>query len=152
MHYCFFSCKQLEGQSIDDFATELKSCVHHCEFDTPRDSLIRDKIVTGVNSKKVQERLLREEDLDLNKAIQICRAAEEVKEQTQNISNGASSQVGTQVDKISKKHHSQISNQRSSQKTNSKNKPAANTVLWLSLVVNAQPTIRFVRLWEKEPF
>ena len=115
MHYRFFSCKQLEGQSIDDFATELKSRAQHCEFDTLRDSVIQDEIVIGVNSKKVQERLLREEDLDLNKAIQICRAAEEVKEQTQNISNGAFSQVSTQLDKISKKHHSQKSNQRSSQ-------------------------------------
>ena len=41
----------------------------------------------------------------------------------QDINNGASSQVSTQVDKISKKHHSQKANQRSSQKTNSKNKP-----------------------------
>ena len=107
MRYRFFSCKQLEGQSIDDFATELKSRAQHCEFDTLRDSLIRHKLVVGVNSKKVQERLLREKDLDLNKAIQICRAAEEVKEQSQDISNGASSRASTQVDKISKKHHSQ---------------------------------------------
>ena len=114
---------KLEGQLIDDFATEVKSRAQHCEFDTLRDSFIQDKIVIGVNSKKVQERLLREEDLELNKAIQICTAAEEVKEQSQDISNGASSQVSTQVDKISKKHHSQKSNQRSSQKTNPKNKP-----------------------------
>ena len=93
-------------QSIDDFATELKSRAQHCEFDRLRDCLIRDKIVIGVNSKKVQEKLLREEDLDLNKAIQICRAAEEVKEQSQDISIGASSQVSTQVDKISKTHNS----------------------------------------------
>ena len=46
-----------------------------------------------------------------------------MKEQSQDISNGASSQVSTQVDKISKKYHSQKSNQRSNQKTNSKNKP-----------------------------
>ena len=46
-----------------------------------------------------------------------------MKEQSQDISNGASSQVSTQVDKMSKKHHSQKSNQRLSQKTNSKNKP-----------------------------
>ena len=57
MCYRFFSCKQLEGHSIDDFATELKSRAQHCEFDTLRDSLIPDKIVIGVNSKKVQERL-----------------------------------------------------------------------------------------------
>ena len=52
MGYRFFSCKQREGQSIDDFATELKSRAQHGEFDTLRDSLIRDKIVIGVKSKE----------------------------------------------------------------------------------------------------
>ena len=41
----------------------------------------------GVNDIKVQERLLREEDLDLQKAIQICRAAEKVKEQSHEMNN-----------------------------------------------------------------
>ena len=40
MRYRFFSCKQLEGQSIDNFAAELKSRTRHCEFDTLRNSLI----------------------------------------------------------------------------------------------------------------
>ena len=59
MRYRFFSCKQLEGQSIDDFATELKSRTQHCEFDTLRDSLIQDKIVIGVNSKKVPRKTVK---------------------------------------------------------------------------------------------
>ena len=87
----FFSCNQLQGQNIDDFVTELKSRAAHCEFQTLKDSLIKDKLVVGVNDKKVQELLLREDYLDLEKAIQICRAAEEVKEQSHEINSGASS-------------------------------------------------------------
>ena len=67
-----FSCNQLQGQNIDHFVTELKSRAAHCEFQTLKDSLVEDKLLIGVNDKKVQERLLREEDLE--KAIQICKA------------------------------------------------------------------------------
>ena len=54
----------MQGQNIDDFVTELKSSAAHCEFQTLKDSLIEDKLLIGVNDKKVQERLLREEDLE----------------------------------------------------------------------------------------
>ena len=59
--------------------TELRSRAEHCSFGDLKSSLIRDKIVTGVHDKKVQEGLLREPDLSLKQAIQICRAVEEVK-------------------------------------------------------------------------
>ena len=67
---------------IDEYVTELKARSQHCEFGDLRESLMRDKIVLGVQDKKIQERLLRETDLSLDKAISICRAAEEVKVQT----------------------------------------------------------------------
>ena len=54
-----------------------------------------------MNNKQVQERLLREEDLDLDKAIQIGRAAEEVKEKTQEMRYGSATKITMQIDKIS---------------------------------------------------
>ena len=63
-----FSCNQLQGQNIDDFVTELKSRAAHCEFQTLKDSLSKDKLVIGVNDKKVQvlkRRRLREGHSDL---------------------------------------------------------------------------------------
>ena len=48
----YLRCNQLQGQSIDDFVTELKSRAAHCEFQTLKDSLIKDKLVIGVNDKK----------------------------------------------------------------------------------------------------
>ena len=38
--------------------------------------MIRDKIVFGVYDKKVQERMLRNSNLSLKDAIDLCRAAE----------------------------------------------------------------------------
>ena len=52
-----------------------------CEFQTLRDSLIKDRIVLGIISQRVRERLLREDDLTLQKAMQICQAAEATERQ-----------------------------------------------------------------------
>ena len=92
MRFRFFSYNQVDGQSVDEYVTELKSRSEHCEFGELKNSLIKDKIVLGVNSKKVQERLLREAELSLEKAIQICRAAENVKMQAKEI-KGASNEA-----------------------------------------------------------
>ena len=45
--------------------------------------MIRDKIVFGVRDNAVQERLLREADLSLERAVDICRTAEISKMQYQ---------------------------------------------------------------------
>ena len=74
---------QNEEQNIDDYVTELKLKSSHCEFGTLKESLIRDQIVAGAKDKRVPERLLREPDLTLDKAITIFRAAEESKKQSE---------------------------------------------------------------------
>ena len=47
LRYRSFSCNQLQRQNIDDFVTELKSRAAHCEFQTLKDSFIKDKLVIG---------------------------------------------------------------------------------------------------------
>ena len=79
----FWSRDQLEGEAVDQWVTELKVKAALCEFSDQRDLLIRDKIVFGVRDERVKERLLRESDLTLQKALDICRAAEATKEQVQ---------------------------------------------------------------------
>ena len=83
--YRFFSYNQNDGGSIDSYATKLRTIAGHCDFGDLKDSLIREKIVIGIRDSETQERLLRESDLSLDKALQICRASEEVKLQTQEI-------------------------------------------------------------------
>ena len=64
--YCnqFFTYKQQEGQSFNEFVTELKRRSSECEFATLQDSLIRDMIVCGAT-----ERLLRDAELTLEKLL-----------------------------------------------------------------------------------
>lgn len=66
---------QKEGQLFDSFLTELKKSVKSCEY-ANEEEMVRDKIVLGVSDKAVQERLLREDALDLSKAVKYCRVME----------------------------------------------------------------------------
>ena len=45
MRHKFFTCKQSDGQSFDEFVTELKKRSAGCDFETLRDSWIRDIII-----------------------------------------------------------------------------------------------------------
>ena len=53
--YRFFSYNQNDGQSIDSYATELRTRSDHCDFGDLKDSLIKDKIVIGIRDSKTQE-------------------------------------------------------------------------------------------------
>lgn len=79
--YKFFSRSQGSTETVDAFVTELKHLASSCEFQSQTESLIRDRLVLGIADKAVQERLLREPDLSLEKAVNFCRATEVSKAQ-----------------------------------------------------------------------
>ena len=64
------------------FVTDLRQRAKHYDFGTFNDSLIREQIVVGLSEPKLRERLLRETDLSLEKAIKLCRIREQSKEQS----------------------------------------------------------------------
>lgn len=72
---------QMEGQSFENFLRDVKLKVRSCNFGDLTDSLVRDQIVDGVRDHKLRERLLREDDLTLEKATRICKAAENSSQQ-----------------------------------------------------------------------
>ena len=63
-------------EPFDVFLTELRTRAEDCNFQAQKERMIRDKVVFTV-SGKLQERLLREDKLDLKKTIEICRAFEQ---------------------------------------------------------------------------
>ena len=79
--HVFFNRNQSEGESFDSFLTDLKLKSRSCEFGPLRHSLIKDRIVGGIKSDKVRQALLKEYDLDLEKAERICRASETAENQ-----------------------------------------------------------------------
>ena len=69
----------------------VKNCAH--DGITP-DKLLRDCLVLGIGDDKVQERLLQVTDLTLQKAIDICKAAEQTSQQLKMMSSTSEEVVG----------------------------------------------------------
>ena len=76
----FFTRNQESGETFDKYLTELRLLEKTCDFGTLSDSLLRDRIVCGLSSSTLRERLLREPNLNLKQCIDICRASEMSKE------------------------------------------------------------------------
>ncbi|EZA60809.1 hypothetical protein X777_05152 [Ooceraea biroi] len=79
--HIFFSRVQQSGESFDVFLTELKKLSKQCGFGTLNDSLIKDRIISGLSDSNLKNRLLRKEDLDLEKCIRIYKATELAQQQ-----------------------------------------------------------------------
>ena len=77
----FNTRNQQVGETIDQYVADLKTKVRSCEFGVLTDSLIKDRIVCGIIDDRTRSRLLREPDLSLQKALDICRANEATKTQ-----------------------------------------------------------------------
>lgn len=74
LRHIFFTRAQGPNETIDAYVTDLKNKAKDCEFGLLTEDLIKDRIVCGVNNDTVRARLLRETDLNLAKAVDICRA------------------------------------------------------------------------------
>ena len=72
----FWSRNQHEDETVDQWFTELRTKANTCGFGDQKDELIRNQIVFGARDGRVKERLLREANLTLQSALDICRAAE----------------------------------------------------------------------------
>ena len=71
---------QQPGEAFDDYLTSLRELAKTCDFcEQCIDSLIRDRIVTGIRDGDVVEKLLAIPKLTLENAVDICRAEEAAK-------------------------------------------------------------------------
>ena len=79
--YQFWGRNQSESEPVDQWVTDLRTKAAKCDVQTHDSDMIRDKIVLGVHGTRIKERLLREADLTLARALDVCRAAETIKHQ-----------------------------------------------------------------------
>ena len=68
--------RQEEGEPVNDFIMDLYRLAEHCNYGTLHDELIRDRIVVGLRSAALSEKLQRVADLTLEKAVQMVRPSE----------------------------------------------------------------------------
>ena len=74
--YVFNTVSQEQDESFDQFLNRLRELAATCNFGTLEEEMIRDRIVIGIRDNRTRERLLREPDLKLERAIDTCRTNE----------------------------------------------------------------------------
>ncbi|XP_064637879.1 uncharacterized protein LOC135494059 [Lineus longissimus] len=74
--YVFRSRLQKQGETFDSFITDLRLKSKTCNFADLADSMLRDQVVFGIADSKIRERLLRESELSLEKAVKVCKSVE----------------------------------------------------------------------------
>lgn len=98
----FNRCVQLPEETIDQYLTRIRVLSKNCEFGNLEDSLVKDRLVCGIRDHATRERLLREDDLVLDKATKLCKSAELVKTHATELQASASANTAT-VNAISSK-------------------------------------------------
>ena len=94
------SRNQQENESIDAYITALGILAKTCNFcDCMRDSIIRNRIVLGIQVHRTRKRLLQERSLTLSKSIDFCKSSEATNLQLKTILGAESEDVHTVQDK-----------------------------------------------------
>ena len=97
----FFTRTQQPSEPFDHFLTELQKLAKNCNFGDQEESLMRDRIIISISDDALQQRLLRDSDLNLKKTIECCRAAELSKMQQKTLKQSGQADVNS-VDAIKK--------------------------------------------------
>ena len=97
----FNTRRQGQSESFGTYLSDLRNKASTCEYGVLKDEMIRDNIVCGINSDKIRALLLRESDLTLKKAIDLCSIAEQSSERIKEL---AQTQSATEVHGVYKKH------------------------------------------------
>ena len=91
--YKFNMRSQNPDENCDQYVTELKNMAATCEYGTLKNDLVKDRIVIGVRDNDLRRRLLREPDLTLVRAVQLCQMHEASNNQIKSMDTKAVSEV-----------------------------------------------------------
>lgn len=94
--YKFNQIKQEENQLFDQFLKDLKQAATRCNYQD-EERMIRDRIVMGTKDTDAQAMMLKEDELTLLKAIEICKIHEQNKLQMAKIHSN-DSKVTTEIE------------------------------------------------------
>ncbi|GBL76949.1 Uncharacterized protein K02A2.6 [Araneus ventricosus] len=73
----FLNRKQNEGESINSYIAELRALAINCDYDNNMlNIMLRDVFVSGLRDKAILDRLFEEDNIDLEKTLQIALAME----------------------------------------------------------------------------
>ena len=78
---------QAAGETFDIFFADLRRLIKSCEYGTLVDSILRDRIVMGIRDDATRRKLLQQRNLDLSKAVDICKSCEVASRQMKDITS-----------------------------------------------------------------
>ena len=81
----FGSRRQMQGESIATFISELRKLSEHCDYGATLDDMLRDHFVCRIANGRLQHRLLAEPGLTLKKALELARAQETAEQGAQHM-------------------------------------------------------------------
>ncbi|XP_077863977.1 uncharacterized protein LOC144349037, partial [Saccoglossus kowalevskii] len=67
--YKFNSRVRKPGESVQSYMAELRRLSEHCNFGTTLETMLRDRLVCGINDQTTQRKLLMETTLSLENAL-----------------------------------------------------------------------------------
>ena len=102
----FNSRSQQAGESAEQYILALYRLAENCDYDHQhKEQTIRDRLVVGIRDKKLSERLQMDRQLTLDKAKQLIRQAEAVRDQNETLHGeaGESKSNPIHIDAVQKK-------------------------------------------------
>ena len=106
--YLFLSRKQQKNESVDDYIVALRNLIVNCDYEQLTDSILRDAIVLGIKCDRLRESLLREQDLSLDKCVNIARTSERARKHFVMFSSEKYDDEPMEVNKVSPKVEKRI--------------------------------------------
>ena len=98
-----FCHRDQEDESVDQRLVDLRTQAALCEFRDQEELLLRDKIVFGLRDERAKERLLREGEASLQRAIDTCHAADTGRRQVEGMKNPSSTSTSRQVHAVARR-------------------------------------------------
>ena len=97
----FHRRNQASGESIAEFAAELRRLSTNCDFGNYLEEALRDRFIYGLRSEAAQKQLLTETDLTLACAVDIAKSMEAADKKMQQLSTSKKAD-STEVNKLTR--------------------------------------------------
>ena len=142
--YKFNKRDQEQSETIDTYVASIRTLSKTCNYGEIEESLIRDRIVIGIEDNTTRKKLLQDHKLTLKKCRDICRANETTTEQLIKISNEDVQYVRKKTQKPAKQHskfNTNYSNKCKFCEKKTQTKQRTVSSIWQNLF----------KLWNKKP-
>ncbi|XP_029178410.1 uncharacterized protein K02A2.6-like [Nylanderia fulva] len=111
-NFKFHQRRQIEGEQVQQFAAALHKLSLHCKFGSYLKTALRNQLVFGLSSKKIQTRLLEKKELTYEEAVQIATTMELSEQGATSLQNGATSPTADKEPLLGREWIRQLKGQR----------------------------------------